>query len=120
MIRASTIGIGQARYTYDGLLNRVSKLESPTAKFDPAQEVRYILDRTLPYDNLLMTEGAQNQSFTWGKELISADDMLYLQDHLGSPIRLIGQFVAGIPQGIAPYDLKTDGLLRLSVLFVEL
>ena len=50
---------------------------------------RYILDRTLPYDNLLMTEGAQSQSFTWGNELIAADDMLYLQDHLGSPIRLI-------------------------------
>ena len=82
MVNAITAGVGQAAYTYDGLLNRVKKLEG-------GQETRYVLDRTLPYDNLLMTEGAQSQSFTWGNELIAADDMLYLQDHLGSPIRLI-------------------------------
>ncbi|MCL2588673.1 MAG: hypothetical protein FWD84_04610, partial [Oscillospiraceae bacterium] len=98
MTHAVTAGVGQAAYTYDGALNRVKKLES-------AQEIRYILDRTLPYNNLLMTEGAQNQSFTWGSELISMSeqqDMFYLQDHLGSPIRQMGQFVQGIAQG---YDV---------------
>ena len=49
---------------------------------------------TKPYDNLLATEGAQNQSFVWGNGLISGhgtDDFYYLQDHLGSPIRLLGE-----------------------------
>ena len=57
------------------------------------QEMRYILDLTRPYDNLLATEGAQNQSFVWGNELLSASgesNFHYLQDHLGSPVRLVG------------------------------
>ena len=102
MVQVATNGVGQALYTYDGFLNRVKKLESTTNTLDPAQEVRFILDRTLPYDNLLMTEEAQEQRFTWGNELISATgpvDMFYLQDHLGSPIRLMGQFPMGIAQG---------------------
>ena len=56
--------------------------------------MRYILDLTRPYDNLLMTEGAQNQSFVWGNELLSAsgnESFHYLNDHLGSPIRLMGE-----------------------------
>ena len=42
---------------------------------------------------MLATEGAQNQSFVWGNELLSASEesnFHYLQDHLGSPIRLVG------------------------------
>ena len=56
--------------------------------------MRYILDLTRPYDNLLATEGAQNQSFVWGNELLSASgdgSFHYLTDHLGSPIRLVGE-----------------------------
>jgi len=59
---------------------------------DPTREMRYILDLTRPYNNLLATEGAQNQSFVWGNELLMAEGEKpfgYLQDHLGSPIRLI-------------------------------
>jgi len=43
-----------------------------------------------------MTKGARNQNFTWGNGLLSAsgkdnaDSFHYLQDHLGSPIRLLG------------------------------
>jgi len=57
---------------------------------DPTQEMRYILG---PYNNLLATEGAQNQSFVWGNELLMAEGekpFCYLNDHLGSPVRLIG------------------------------
>ena len=81
MREAVTAGVGQAAYTYDGFLNRVQ-----------TGDARHILDRTLPYNNLLMTEGGSNQRFTWGNELISTSgehDMFYLHDHLGSPIRLM-------------------------------
>ena len=58
------------------------------------QIMRYILDLTRPHDNLLATEGSQNQSFVWGNELLSAsgnESFHYLTDHLGSPIRLMGE-----------------------------
>jgi len=81
--------------------NRVKKLENynPIASNlpDPTKEVRYVLDITLPFDNLLMSQdrNQQAQNFTWGNSLISAsvndnnDTLHYLQDHLGSPIRLL-------------------------------
>jgi len=105
---------GDATYTYNGFRNRVAKLESlhntQTAVPTPAEEVRYVLDMTLPYDNLLMTQHSdvqhptipgsiqspQTQSFVWGNSLLSAtgatqeQNFHYLQDHLGSPIRLLG------------------------------
>ena len=73
------------------LLIRLETLQD-TNMPDPTQEIRYILDLTRPYDNLLATEGSQNQSFVWGNELLMAEGEKpfgYLQDHLGSPIRLI-------------------------------
>ena len=72
-------------------LKRLETLQD-TNMPDPTREMRYILDLTRPYDNLLMTEGSQNQSFVWGNELLSASgesSFSYLQDYLGSPIRLI-------------------------------
>jgi len=104
MVGAYTAGKGTAQYTYDGLRNRVQKIEDlsemgrvadPVTGVvpDPVSEVRYVLDRTLPYNNLLATSGAQKQSFVWGNGLISAkgeDKFFYLQDHLGSPVRLLG------------------------------
>jgi len=101
-------GKGRAEYTYNGFRNRVGKLEDlselgrgpdPATGIipDPVSEVRYTLDMTLPYDNLLVTKGnpgTPDQSFVWGNSLISAsgeDKFFYLQDHLGSPIRLMGE-----------------------------
>jgi len=133
MTKAFAYGHGQAEYIYDGFRNRVKKLETlPDENIlmpnDPmpelSREVRYILDMTKPYDNLIMTQGnngqgLDNQSFIWGNGLISGQDRIkiydhtkmtnfpdsdsfnfnqrtqktvyYLQDHLGSPIRLLGQ-----------------------------
>ena len=74
-------------------MKRLETLQD-TSMPDPTREMRYILDLTRPYDNLLMTEGSQNQSFVWGNELLSASgdsSFSYLQDHLGSPIRLLGE-----------------------------
>ena len=102
MTQAFNADKGKAQYTYDGFRNRVKRLEqfgSPDAlmeselhKTDPSNEVRYILDITRPYNNLLMTEGKKNQRYIWGNELLEAegaDPFYYLQDHLGSPIRLV-------------------------------
>jgi len=96
---------GDATYTYNGFRNRVAKLENYNANAtagattptipDPTREIRYVLDMTLPYNNLLMTQGSHNQNFTWGNSLLSAtgedasNTFHYLQDHLGSPIRLL-------------------------------
>ena len=40
-----------------------------------------------------MTQGSENQNFTWGNSLLSGSGestFYYLQDHLGSPVRLLG------------------------------
>jgi len=83
---------GSAEYAYDGFKNRVKKLESlhnpqqsnhDATPPDPAREIRYVLDMTRPYDNLLMTQGQgqgqnqqgqslQTQRFIWGNSLLSA------------------------------------------------
>jgi YD repeat-containing protein len=92
MTEAFVAGKGRAKYTYNGLRDRVGKLEGPQGADDPAKKLRYVLDMTLPYNNLLMTLGPRNQSFVWGNELISANgnEKYYcLRDHLGSPIRLL-------------------------------
>jgi len=125
MVSAFTQGKGTAEYAYNGFKNRVKKMEKlsfhagidamqPGVKPpgieagvpDPCKEVRYILDMTQPYDNLLMTQDVmgqdkqsiRTQSFVWGDELLTAysdggssgSAHHYLQDHLGSPIRLLG------------------------------
>jgi len=127
MTTATTQGKGSAEYTYNGFMSRVKKLESyqpnqhsqngtsatgepssiiSTILPDPCKEVKYILDMTRPYDNLIMTQGrglneqeqgthgqaTQSQSYIWGNTLLSAsgtNSFHYLHDHLGSPIRLM-------------------------------
>ena len=96
MVSAFSEGKGKAEYSYNGFLKRVKKLETLQGVNmpDPTQEMRYILDLTKPYNNLLATEGAQNQNFVWGNELLSSsgdESFHYLNDHLGSPIRLLGE-----------------------------
>jgi len=102
MVEAVTAKRGRAEYVYNGFLKRVKRLEevgtgeqnllhSPE---EPTREIRYILDMTLPYNDLLATEGAQIQRYVWGNSLLSAEgseNFHYLQDHLGSPVRLVGK-----------------------------
>jgi len=122
MTQAFTQGKGMAEYSYNGFKKRVGMAESlnslatatptphmPTASIqDPTSEVKYVLDMTRPYNNLLATRGTNQptQSFVWGGSLLSAitnsdasngantsanaSTSHYLQDHLGSPIRLLG------------------------------
>ncbi|MCL2426587.1 MAG: DUF6531 domain-containing protein [Oscillospiraceae bacterium] len=85
---------GKAEYEYNGFLKRVSKLETmqgnEVSVNDPLKEIRYTLDLTKPYNDLL---AIGNQRFVWGNELLQSegsDNYSYLTDHLGSPIRLVG------------------------------
>ncbi|MDR2569883.1 MAG: hypothetical protein LBD23_06245, partial [Oscillospiraceae bacterium] len=88
---------GKAEYEYNGFLKRVSKLETlqqdGTSIPDPLQEVKYTLDLTKPYNDLL---SIGEQRFVWGNELVASEgsdnnkQFSYLSDHLGSPIRLVG------------------------------
>jgi RHS repeat-associated protein len=102
LTQVCSTGKGRAEYIYDGLRNRVKQLqqfndletplEAVLPKTGPSQEIRYVLDTTLPYNNLLMTEDGQTRRYIWGHELLGAAGanlICYLQDHLGSPIRLI-------------------------------
>ena len=104
MTAAFTQGKGSAEYVYNGFRRKVGKLENPQiAMPNLAKESRYVLDMVLPYDNLLMVEGSESLSFVWGngllsghKENVGSDSsqernmFYYLQDYLGSPIRLVG------------------------------
>ena len=103
MTEAISTEKAKAKYTYDGFRNRVKRLEqfeslgslmkSELQNTIPTSEVRYIHDMTRPYNNLLMTEGGQTQRYIWGNEILEAEGanpFYFLQDHLGSPIRLMG------------------------------
>ena len=101
MVSSFTQNKGTAKYVYDGFRKRIKLLENFHADMDsnqpdPCKEVRYVLDMTLPYNNMLTTRGTHNQDFVWGYGMLSAHScdgraFYYLQDHLGSPIRLVGK-----------------------------
>ncbi len=124
-------GSGQAvRYEYNGLGNRVGRKEyrlegfagggsltkNPALPKDPVRETEYLLDLTRPYFNLLgrreITEGQiVSQVYTWDSNVVYATEgesaHLYLQDELGSPVRLVGvqeDNSKGIRQTVYGYD----------------
>ena len=82
-------------YQYNGLGHRVGKTIQ-TLSPNPKQEIRYTLDLTRQYHNLLqMEEKNRKQTFLWDGNVagVLEGDMgepgYYLQDDLGSPIRLL-------------------------------
>ena len=98
MTQAVTPERGRAEYVYNGFLKRVKRLEkmdgASSSPVDPMGEIRYVLDMSRPYNNLLATEGAQNQKYVWANKLLAAEGsetFHYLTDHLGSPVRLVGK-----------------------------
>lgn len=81
-----------SRYTYNGLGHRMTK-QMPTG------QINYTLDMTRPFHNLLQSQetGEKNQvqTFLWDDNVASVQDKddqndYYLQDELGSPVRLMG------------------------------
>ena len=120
---------GKARsYSYDGLGNRMgikeyerkigygedglkTILEENLSELTPLYEESYILDRTRAYHNLLQNKtikrGSQAiQSYVWDFNVAYMEEgekeFTYLQDELGSTIRLLEQ--GGESQAIYGYD----------------
>lgn len=101
-------GNGQAaKYQYDGFGNRIGMQEyhmsitsgNQIINDRPAKEIDYLLDLTKKYRNVLGTtetseEEIKTQNYTWDSNLAflreKKDTFVYLQDALGSTIRLIG------------------------------
>ena len=96
-----------ARYTYDALGNRTGQdtytretgNPAPTidhkAPQDPEQHIRYTLDLTRQYHNLLLTQDTatgKKQTFHWDANVAAIQETgqnsYYLQDDLGSPMLL--------------------------------
>ena len=120
---------GKARsYSYDGLGNRIGFkeyekqigygedglkiiLEENLSELTPSYEESYILDRTKAYHNLLQNKttkrGSQAiQSYIWDFNVAYMEEgekeFTYLQDELGSTIRLLEQ--GGESQVVYGYD----------------
>ncbi len=107
-------GSGQAvRYEYNGLGNRTGRreyklegfagggslTENPALPKDPVRETEYLLDLTKPYHNLLerreiIEDQTVSQVYTWDSNVVYTTEgesaYMYLQDELGSPVRLVG------------------------------
>ena len=96
-----------ARYTYDALGNRTGQdtytreTDNPApaidhkAPQDPEQHIRYTLDLTRQYHNLLLTQDTatgKKQTFHWDANVAAIQETgqnsYYLQDDLGSPMLL--------------------------------
>ena len=104
-------GNGEAvSYTYNGLGHRVGK------RIGPETKIQYTIDLTRSYHNLLQKEeGEKIQTFLWdgntvgmweetGKNGAAYGEAFryYLQDELGSPIRLLSE--SGEPEESYGYD----------------
>ncbi len=110
---AASDGIHSSWYQYSGAGNRTGILEytadplSPGNSFlpeavpagVPSKRTEYVTDLTRPYHNLLQkvetAEGKENlQSYTWDTNAVFLREgecvSAYLQDELGSPVRLTG------------------------------
>jgi len=110
--------LGKARsYSYDGLGNRIDFKEyekqigyekdglktifgANLSELTPSYEENYILDRTRIYHNLLQRRTGKRgvqaiQSYVWDFNVAYMEEgekeFTYLQDELGSTIRLLGQ-----------------------------
>lgn len=102
-------GIGKrAEYAYNAFGNRIGQaIYSGEAKDgipdmgsrepgDPEKQIRYTIDLTRQYHNVLMSEenvGGKTQTFYWDGNVAAMEeagqDSYYLQDDLGSPMHLL-------------------------------
>ena len=85
--------VGQNLYTRKG----AHRIEGQIPQ-KPEQQVRYILDLTRPYHNLLMKEDyveQKKQTFYWDGNVTAMEDdgkgSYYLQDDLGSPMLILDE-----------------------------
>ena len=113
---------GTAEYTYNGFRNRIRKLENfhsdinaTTIASVPCNEVRFILDMTKTYDNLISIKfsHSQDQNFVWGNSLLSSEganatqNFHYLHDHIWSPVRFLGNNSADEATAFDEFGINT-------------
>ena len=84
----------KANYLYNGLGHRVGKQE--TDNLEPTKRISYLIDLTKEYHNLLeKTEDTNVQTYFWDRNVALYEENgrrnYYLQDDLGSPIRIEGE-----------------------------
>ena len=136
MVSAFAQDRGSAQYVYNGFKSRVQKLENlhadvSTNMLIACNDIRYINDMTRPYSNLLAmhgtddmktSQGTQSQKFVWGNTILSAcsgdngNSTHYLHDHLGSPIRLLGEGSASTVQAYGEFGVPvTDNIAGMGV-----
>ena len=84
----------KANYLYNGLGHRVGKQEAENQ--EPMKRISYLIDLTKEYHNLLeKTEDTNVQTYFWDGNVALYEENgrrnYYLQDDLGSPIRIEGE-----------------------------
>ncbi len=84
----------KANYLYNGLGHRVGKQEAENQ--EPMKRISYLIDLTKEYHNLLdKTEDTNIQTYFWDGNVALYEENgrrnYYLQDDLGSPIRIEGE-----------------------------
>lgn len=84
----------QATYTYNGLGHRVGQKISSLIPEYPEKKIRYTIDMTRQYYNLLQkSEGGASQTYYWDGNVVGMEsngvEKFYLQDDFGSPMHLV-------------------------------
>jgi len=94
--------IGTAKYKYNGLRNRVGQEIERINK--PIEKINYVLDLTLPYNNVLELERNTNlEQYLWDGNLLGTlENEHFLTDELGTPIRSLN--IKGNTNNIYSYD----------------
>ena len=87
--------IQKAVYQYNGLGHRMGQ-SIATGDAAPARTIRYTLDMTRQYHNLLQKTGnGPDQTYFWDGNVAGMEeegkDYFYFQDDLGSPMRLMDE-----------------------------
>lgn len=84
----------KATYTYNGLGHRVGQKISSLIPEYPEKKIRYTIDMTRQYYNLLQkSEGGASQTYYWDGNVVGMEsngvEKFYLQDDFGSPMHLV-------------------------------
>lgn len=87
----------KATYGYNGLGHRVGQSIKGILPEDPEKTLRYTIDMTRQYHNLLQkTENTNTQTYYWDGNVVGMEsdgvENFYLQDDLGSPMHLVDTY----------------------------
>lgn len=90
-LESAKSGAGAIEYEYNGLGHRIE--DRIRSEIEPERKIRYTLDMTKYYDNLLerITDG-RSEAYIWDGNAVAvkgADNYCFSYDDMGSPARLI-------------------------------